>query len=157
MPRWGAVGVGTPPISTVILSEGRKEYIMEWWHVYLFTRLDALKDIAESTAILSAIGLVIVGIVYGISYYEYSPVSKHARPTLKKCTKLICCFFCVGISLWVVVPSQKEAAAIYLLPKLAKSELASEASQIPADAAKLLRLKLESWIAGMEPKKEGAK
>ena len=63
-------------------------------------------------------------------------------------------FFLTGA---LAIPTQKEAAAIYLLPKLAKSEFASEASKIPTDAAKLLRLKLEQYIAEIDPVKEAAK
>ena len=50
---------------------------------------------------------------------------------------------CLGT---LAIPSQKEAAAIYLLPKLANSDFMGEVQQIPADLAKLLRLYLQDWL-----------
>jgi len=80
-------------------------------------------------------------------------LEKEHKPIFWKWIGFTIGLFIFGIVGSVAIPTQKEAAAIYLLPKLAKSDFAKEAQQIPTDAAKLMRLKLESWIVDMEPVK----
>jgi hypothetical protein len=121
---------------------------MEWWHVYLFTRLDGVVNVATMTAVFSGIAVLGAGIGSMMFAQEYMKDEKEA------CNKVLKWSVPAAIAAVVVilaVPSQKEAAAIYLLPKLANSDFAKEAGQIPTDAAKLMRLKLEAWIADMEP------
>jgi len=78
-------------------------------------------------------------------------------PAIKRAFKITVAVWLFATFAALAIPTQKEAAAIYLLPKLAKSDFTKEASKIPTDAAKLMRLKLESWIADMEPKKPETK
>lgn len=82
----------------------------------------------------------------------YVPAPGH-KPQLVDCPHFILTPIVIFWALFAAVPNQKEAAAIYLLPKLAHSDFAKKAQQIPTDAAKVMRLKLESWIADMDPQK----
>jgi hypothetical protein len=123
---------------------------MEWWHVYLFTRLDGLNFLIGLLVTISVFAWIIIGIVWFVNT-DIDNAAAAARA--KKLFINSAAVPVVLAILMVFVPSQKEAAAIYLLPKLAHSDFAKEAQQLPTDAAKLMRLKLESWIADMEPKK----
>jgi hypothetical protein len=127
---------------------------MEWWHVYLFTRLDGLKDLFCVMSILFGI----FGII-AICFYPIIDdiVDRNQIPAVKKGVKMAVAIFAITFFAGISIPTQKEAAAIYLLPKLAKSDFAKEAQQIPTDAAKLMRLKLESWIADMSETAKPAK
>jgi hypothetical protein len=123
---------------------------MEWWHVYLFTRLDGLRNAADPIAFISLFFLIMSGLAIAIFHEDIDT----ELPCLKKAViglAVVCSF---SSFIMLAVPTQKEAAAIYLLPKLANSDFAKEAGQIPTDAAKLMRMKLEAWIAEMDPKKE---
>lgn len=122
---------------------------MEWWHIYLFTRLDVILSVTNGLILITVIGTIITNFIYIFPVCEGDIPKDHVRP-YKKAN--IFAAMCIGLLLFikVVIPTQKEAAAIYLLPKLAKSEFASEASKIPADAMKLIRLKMESWIDDLE-------
>lgn len=135
---------------------------MEWWHVYLFTRLAGLNTLVTIFLIVS----IVATLFFTAMYFMANPdewYAKESKDAALRCKNMSRPF--VKVMPWVVlvlavvtvaIPSQKEAAAIYLLPKLAHSDFAKEAQQIPTDAAKLMRLKLESWIADMEPKKAGS-
>lgn len=122
---------------------------MEWWHVYLFTRLDSLNFLL---CICFAIGLVVT-IILGIAWFAENDVDDDAAVKYKGLFMRGVAAILTVAAVSVLIPTQKEAAAIYLLPKLAHSDFAKEAQQIPTDAAKVMRLKLESWIADMDPQK----
>jgi len=125
---------------------------MEWYHVYLFTRLDGLNTFFGITAIFLGICVVIITAILPLIIAEGDFTLSVKKAYFASLGAAL--FFLTGA---LAIPTQKEAAAIYLLPKLAKSEFASEASKIPTDAAKLLRLKLEQYIAEIDPVKEAAK
>lgn len=135
---------------------------MEWWHVYLFTRLDVVHTMAIT---LMVIGLIL-GVISGACWLYTDANTKDIQggETWRKGWEpwrkgyqvafiATSTMFLISLAGLIAIPTQKEAAAIYLLPKLAHSDFAKEAQQIPTDAAKLMRLKLEQWIADMEPAK----
>jgi len=125
---------------------------MEWYHVYLFTRLDSLHEVfcflGIFLGVLSVIALVFLPLV--LHEVQSTGDVKKVYAALIGASL----FSCAGA---LAIPTQKEVAVIYLLPKLAKSEFASEAQKMPTDAAKLLRLKLEQYIAEIDPVKEAVK
>lgn len=125
---------------------------MEWWQVYLFTRIDSVKCLLVGISIVS----IVTFIAYFLVMIEQTELddSKKITPRIKKYWSMVGPVAVVSLLLLIALPSQKDIAAIYLLPKLANSNFAKEAQKIPTDAAKLLRLKLESWITDIEPDKE---
>lgn len=128
---------------------------MEWWHIYLFTRLDGLNMMMMILIGASLVGLIWCGIIsftYCGSHTSLSEDEKIQLQLRAKLPRLVIGWFLL-LLVAIAIPSQKEAAAIYLLPKLAHSDFAKEAQQIPTNAAKIMRLKLESWITDMEPTK----
>jgi heme/copper-type cytochrome/quinol oxidase subunit 2 len=127
---------------------------MEWYHVYLFTRLDGFSTFFTVVMVVMTIVIAMVAVFY---IPLMSNFGDYHCPTIKKTTKTALIVWLIAIFMSLAIPTQKEMAAIYLLPRLAKSDFTKEASQIPTDAAKLMRLKLESWIADMEPTKPDTK
>lgn len=120
---------------------------MEWWHIYLFTRLDSLNELFKAITIIGGIILLCVSSILPIANSEMEEENWSA---LLRGIKLLAVIWVIGLFTFIAIPTQKEAAAIYLIPKLANSEFAKEAEKIPTDTAKLLRLKLESYIEGIE-------
>lgn len=112
---------------------------MEWWHVYLFTRLDSLNVVLALITMSIAFVVLLSLWAYFMEDYEDDTVAS----TLKGNMKMTIILFCISVLANVALPTQKEMAAIYLLPKLANTQ---ELQQIPKDTAKLLRLQLDSWI-----------
>lgn len=122
---------------------------MEWYHVYLFTRLGAINFAIGVVFIISAI--ISIGSLVGVLFKsDDDKVVKCLWRFFKKSL-----FISVpSMLLFISIPSQKDAAAIYLLPKLANSEFAKEAQKLPTDAVKLMQKKLELWISDMDVKKD---
>lgn len=114
---------------------------MSAWEVYLFTRLSAVN-------IISVILLVVFGLT-GFLLTLFGFIEE--EPEQKKLGKWS--LFIAGISmlLLVIIPTTKEAAAIYLIPKLINNE---QVQKIPENAAKLLNAKLDEWIEDSLGKKE---
>lgn len=128
---------------------------MEWWHVYLFTRLDSINTLFVT---LFAVGLLgtIIAFVGGWMAHDWAKTfgaddNREYTSAFGRLMKAAPILMIVGGLVSVAVPTQKEAAAIYLLPKLTNSDFAKEAQQLPSDMAKLMRLKLESRINDMDP------
>ena len=121
---------------------------MEWWHIYLFTRLDTVKNITEVVCVLSS--LVVLGIFVAFISFVCAEDTDTAFPiwVKKSWTKILAAYFFV-VFLFAAVPTQKEAAAIYLLPKLVNSGFAKEMQQLPEEFASALRVKLEAWVDEM--------
>jgi hypothetical protein len=53
-----------------------------------------------------------------------------------------------------LIPSSKQAAAIYLVPKIANNE---QVKQLPNNAVSLLNKQLEAWMADFDIKDKGEK
>ena len=132
---------------------------MEWYHVYLFTRLDGINGLFVALSVVSV--TVVIGAALAWAWNDdmsaYGEKYKSAAKLSASIAKKASVATLIVLLTTIAIPTQKEVAAIYLLPKLAKSEFASEASKIPVDAAKLLRLKLEQYIEDIDPVKEAEK
>ena len=91
------------------------------WDVYWITRLDILQGIFAVCALVSFGCLVFSGIYRTI----FAPM------------------LAIFIILVTLIPSTKEACAIYLIPKIANNE---QVQKIPDNFAKLFNVKMEEWI-----------
>ena len=118
--------------------------------VYWITRLDAIQNVCECVAI----GMVFITLGY-IIVRIYEAVEGETENFRK-----LCKLFRVGVVLLVIfsilatfIPSTKEAAAIYMLPKIANNE---DVQEIPANVAKILNQKLREWLDDFEGETEKA-
>lgn len=110
--------------------------------MYLFTRLDSLNVLFT---ILFVISVVCVPLFSLIKYAE----SEELFP-LKTNIILAFIIFFFG-SCAVLIPSQKEAAAIMLIPKIVNSEK----TELIADKSfELLKLKLDEYIFDLKGNKD---
>jgi magnesium-transporting ATPase (P-type) len=111
------------------------------WDIYWITRLDAISGlfIVISIAVLMSIfTLCMLGDCHrdNIFYYKKSLIA----------SIIIVTFFSLAATF---IPSTKDYAAIYLIPKIAKNE---QIQKIPDNAIKLLNGKMEEWIADIGKK-----
>lgn len=112
---------------------------MSYKFVYLLTRLDILNQYIEAISIISLIGVIIMGIVtllYFISEKE------NIYPKIKGYIIGFIIMLFIVSSIQIIVPTTKEAAVIYLLPKMVNNE---EVQKIPQNIFKLLNTKMEEW------------
>ncbi len=138
---------------------------MSWWLIYWITRLDSIRDALEGIMVLGIL-LSVVGIIIITFMKCFEATGDYARDDkidnsffavldgINKWVRRIIPITLIFIILTVLTPNLKEAAAIYLIPKMVNNEVVQE---IPGDAVKLLQLKLNEWIDDLNPVRESPK
>ena len=118
---------------------------MTHFEMYLFTRLDTLSITATVLLVLSAALCFFAGVVWGVESSGYNPSESILMGAKRVCRASF------GISvacllLVIAVPTQKEAAAIYLVPKIVNNE---QVQDIAGKSLDILTLKLNEWVADL--------
>ena len=111
---------------------------MEWYHIYLLTRIDYVVGCIDVFMTLAVLALIILACFFPLYYEE-----EEYRPLAYKIAKYIVIVFIITIGFRAVIPNQTEMAAIYLVPKIVNNE---SVQKIPENVAKLLEVKLNQWI-----------
>lgn len=119
------------------------------FEVYLILKLDSLNNIFIFLMVFSfAVSL--------FSFWMASEISSEEEEDLKKCGKYSLYSLIAGfifIILLVIIPTTKEACTIFLVPKIANSDFAKEAQNIPSDLTKLAEKYIQSKLNDDEDKK----
>jgi len=122
------------------------------WDVYWFTRLEEIKSLlsfnGEPEFVSSFIVcVVILGGCALLSTNDNSEIdSTKLINMLKKFIKPFVLYLCIRVILIfcaVLIPTQKEMAAIIMLPAVINNE---ELQKVPDNVLKLLNAKLEEWL-----------
>ena len=92
---------------------------MEWWHVYLWTRLDALRAVSFIITGVYMIAFVISCICWAVNLGQYLEEERAKAIQAIKVTWFAWLMLLVVI--WI--PSSKDFALIYVLPKVAESKV----------------------------------
>ena len=117
---------------------------MTSFEMYLFTRLDSLVELCAIFAIIAGTGGAAAIFIFGINgHIEDDDDSKKLVSKIVKRVLPFFIFFLLGA---ILIPTTKEYAAIYLIPKVVNNE---EVQKIPDAALKLFNLKLQQWIGDM--------
>jgi len=112
---------------------------MTGFDVYLITRCGAIQALFIVVAIVSGVlGIIALAIEVLDEDNELPPLKKWIAASC-----IICGISSVGA---VLMPDTKEAAAIYLLPKIANNE---QVGAIPSKTLSVLEGKLDEWIKDM--------
>ena len=121
---------------------------MNYAFMYWFTRLDHIRNLAEGVIVISIV-VIIVAVMSSALACDYDLDNEAERPTAiflhKVASKLKfgIATFCIALGILASVPTQKEAAAIYLIPKIANNEQVSLAVK---DSASIVQLKLKEYL-----------
>ena len=116
--------------------------------VYLWTRLNYVNGFF----ILLAIGFLFGALLCGcLSSETYS--DEGSKGLLKKAKKLVL-FSLLPVIAFCFTPSQKEAAMIYVIPKMAQSETFNAISKETPEITKLALEALKETLQGMIKKEE---
>ena len=121
--------------------------------IYLWTRLDPILTASVIAAIISGIMSSIGSLCYAIEVSSYgadTDDAKFCKFIVKKCLPV----FIVSVILWVFVPCQKDAAMIYVVPKMAQSETFNTISKETPEITKLALEALKETLQGMTKKEE---
>lgn len=106
---------------------------MTGWMIYLWTRLDVVNGFCIA-------GFVISLIIFGISLPLFDE-SGDIDFWWKKIGKKMIFTFCLFSMLFIVIPTKKDAAMIYVIPKIAQSETFNALSN---ETPEITRLALEA-------------
>lgn len=115
--------------------------IMSAWDIYWLTRLDAI----QITLVVLAIVSSIVGLVTALIITMEEIWDGYGRKLFIWCSVI----FGISILILTIIPSSKEMAAIYLIPKIVNDE---KVAQVPDKALQILNGKLDEWLDEMRGK-----
>lgn len=122
---------------------------MSYLGIYLWTRLDAVLVVTLLTSVITGAVGAVIGIyctasadTYGINSDEV----KQAVPLFKKFLTI----FCIAVLLHVLIPNKKDAALIYVVPTLAKSETIQEVAKATPEITKLGLDVLKETLEGLK-------
>ena len=93
-----------------------QEFQLSWFEVYLWTRLDL---IGGAILLCTFLATVTQFIMFCLAMDETPADPKRWRCVAKR----VCAVGFVAALLWLTIPSKSDAALIYILPKLSKSEV----------------------------------
>ena len=113
------------------------------WMIYWITRLKAFLALSGSVLFVIACTLVIVGL-YWMSQY---PLSDDESTAMRKVLKTCLVASVVPLIVVTLVPSQKEMAAILVIPRVANSETVQELGDGLVTLAR-------EWMQDLRPKKK---
>jgi len=106
------------------------------WTVYWITRLDGIYEFSIAWAILGVIiGAALILIGHAEDEPEWIKWGKITLPTI-----------IIPILVILFVPTSKEFAAIYLVPKIANSNSAKNVMVATDNATLFLQKKMEEWL-----------
>jgi len=105
--------------------------------IYWLTRLDGIVTFAAVVMALFTLAAIILGIIGGIEN------SENTKKAAKKCGIIAVITAIIG----TFVPTSKEMAAIYLIPKIVNNE---QVKDVPSKGMEILNLKLDGWIDDMK-------
>jgi hypothetical protein len=111
---------------------------MTGWEIYWITRFDGIHTMATVTAILACMCLLMTI----VAWFNWEDVHKDVKAALRRWIPGVAVLFVLAVITVTIVPTTKEAAAIYILPKIINSEFASET--LPADMRELYKLAIEA-------------
>lgn len=124
--------------------------VISMWDIYWLTRLDGIRDIFGITLIvIISIGIgVLCGAPFLIDSWDKVKKSFKRWAIIGGTISFIC------MLALIFIPTTKEFAAIWLIPKIANNE---QIQKIPNNAVLLLNKKMEQWIDAQlaeKPKEE---
>lgn len=122
---------------------------MTGFDIYLFTRLDGIYNMCHALTFFLGIcgGIPTVILLVG-AHIEHNEDFKKIGVKLIKYVLPAWIFFVMCV---LFIPTTKEYAAIYMIPKIANNE---HVQNIPDKAANVLELKLQEWIKDMTEEKK---
>lgn len=122
------------------------------WDIYWITRLDGLHYLAIGVMVVSCLVAVVVVGAWAVMD-ESGELDDELKITLRQMFRNMVFSIAIMALVWAFTPSTKQAAAMFVIPKIASSGIADE---LTGDAADLYRLGIRSvkeWLAGSEEKK----
>jgi hypothetical protein len=122
--------------------------------VYLWLCLDSILHLLGMAVAISTMGIIIYIILQGAIHVPWYDESEPNTKITKTFYKRTCKYLRISISIFILallgltfVPSTKDVAVIYVLPKIINNE---NVKALPNEAVLLLRNKMQEWMKDVE-------
>ena len=116
---------------------------MTMFQMYLFTRLEMINLISGVFSIVFGGVTAIITIIFFITWAENSRMYEDEHKAMTKALKLFCPLFMFNLFVYAVTPTQKEMAAIMVVPKILSEENVDKIQRIGADGVDIVKLATE--------------
>lgn len=116
---------------------------MTIFQMYLFTRLELINMLSGLFSVLFGMVTAITTIIFFITWSENSRLYEDERKAVKKALKIFCPLFIMNLFVYAAVPTQKEMAAIMVVPKILSEENVDKIQKIGADGVDIVKLATE--------------
>lgn len=124
--------------------------MLTWWQVYLLTRIDNISILLMLPTIFSGVAALILTIMMCVAHVD-EWTHENSYNKIKFWLKRSIIVFIMGLTLCSAMPSTKEVAAIYFLPKIVNNE---HVQNLPGEAVKLLDTQFKKWISEFTEKEK---
>lgn len=119
---------------------------MTWWLIYIWTRLNIICGSSLLIAVLC--GLAFVGMNLEITDAQERGDDER-KALAEKYMYRSCIFGTIAFLLFVLIPTKKDAAMIYVIPKMAQTETFNTISKETPEITKLALEALKETLQGM--------
>lgn len=116
---------------------------MTMFQMYLFTRLESINMISGLFSVVFGMVTAITTIMFFITWAEVSRLYEEEHKAVTKAIKIFCPLFIINIFVYALVPTQKEMAAIMVVPKILSEENVDKIQKIGADGVDIVKLATE--------------
>lgn len=130
---------------------------MTWYYIYIWTRLGVIDGFVNCTLVVS----LFVYLLYGISTiftFDEDMLNSLVYKKLKSFAGFITKFFIAALIVFAIVPSKKDAAMMFVVPKLASvetfSKVTSETQDIVVTGLEVLNKTLQDLKGDKDVQKE---
>ena len=116
---------------------------MTMFQMYLFTRLESINMISELFSVVFGIVTAITTLLFFITLSESSGLCEEEHKATTKALKIFFPLFVMNIFVYAATPTQKEMAAIVVVPKILSEENVDKIQRIGADGVDIVKLATE--------------
>lgn len=121
----------------------RRVLVMTSFEMYLFTRVDKIIDVSQELSVILGIAVIISFIMLAIAKDESSCYVEDGITGSKLVCLISTPLFCISLLTYVLVPTQKELAAIMIVPKILSSENMVNLTKIGSNGIDIVKLATE--------------
>lgn len=123
---------------------------MTMFQMYLFTRLELINEISGVLSLLFGSVTAITTLMFFLTSCDRTSEEEHKVVT--KAVRIFCPLFVMNLFVYVTVPTQKEMAAIVVVPKILSAENVNKIQSIGADGIDIVKLAAEYTKSILENK-----
>lgn len=116
---------------------------MTMFQMYLFTRLELINMLSGLFSLLFGSVTAITTLMFFVTLAEANRLYEEEHNTTAKVLKIFCPLFMINLFVYAIVPTQKEMAAIVVVPKILSAENVNKIQKIGADGVDIVKLATE--------------